>query len=43
MEPHPPLCPICKVGHLHVIDTSRAPTTPAAATAYRHAPALDSS
>jgi putative transposase/transposase-like zinc-binding protein len=44
MEPHPPLCPICKVGHLHVIDTSRGPTTPAAATAYRQAPAaLDSS
>jgi hypothetical protein len=44
MELRPPLCPICKVGHLHVIDTGREPTTPAAAPPYRQAPAaLDSS
>lgn len=43
IEPRQPLCPACKVGHLHVIDWGRGPTTAAAAAPYRQAPALDSS
>ena len=41
VEPHLPLCPVCKVGHLHVIDWVHRPT--AAATPYRQVPAMDSS
>jgi hypothetical protein len=43
MEPRQPLCPVCKVGHLQVIDWGRGPTTVTAAAPYRQAPALDSS
>jgi hypothetical protein len=43
VEPHQPLCPVCKAGHLHVIDWGRGPTTATAAAPYRQAPALDSS
>jgi len=42
VEPHQPLCPVCKAGHLHVIDWGRRPTT-AAAASYRQALTLDSS
>jgi len=41
MEPRLPLCPICKVGHLLVIDWGHRPT--AAAAAYREVSAFDSS
>jgi hypothetical protein len=43
VEPHQPLCPVCKAGHLHVIDWGRGPTTATAAPPYRQADALDSS
>ena len=41
VEPRHPLCPVCKVGHLHVIDWGRRAT--AVAAAYPVVPALDSS
>jgi hypothetical protein len=41
VEPHLPLCPVCKVGHLHVIDWGHRPT--ATAAPYRQVPAMDSS
>jgi hypothetical protein len=41
MEPRLPLCPLCKVGHLLVIDWGRAATT--AAAPHRQVPAWDSS
>lgn len=40
VEPHQPLCPVCRVGHLHVIDWCHRPM---AATPYRQVPAMDSS
>jgi hypothetical protein len=43
VEPHQPLCPVCRVGHLHVIDWGCRPTIMAAVAPYHHAPALDSS
>ena len=41
VEPHQPLCPVCKVGHLHVIDWGHIPTV--AAALYRQVPTVDSS
>ena len=41
IPPREPLCPICKVGHLHVIDWNHRPM--AATTLYRAVPALDTS
>lgn len=43
LEPRPPLCPVCRVGHLHVIDWGYRATTAAALIAHRQAPAVDSS
>jgi hypothetical protein len=44
MEQRQPLCPVCKVGHLHAIDWGRGTTPVAAVASYRQAPAaLDSS
>jgi hypothetical protein len=40
IEPHQPLCPVCKVGHLHVIDRGHLPTS---AVAPYPVPAFDSS
>jgi putative transposase/transposase-like zinc-binding protein len=42
IEPHPPLCPVCKIGHLHVVDWP-ASRSWATATAAREALTLDSS
>jgi Putative transposase len=41
MEPHQLLCPVCKVGHLHVIDWGSRPAVVSAP--YQPVPALDSS
>jgi hypothetical protein len=43
IEPRQPLCPVCKVGHLHVTDWGRGSMPAAAAAPYRQIPALDSS
>jgi hypothetical protein len=43
MEPRQTLCPVCGVGHLHVLEWSRRPATAAAVAPHRQAPALDSS
>lgn len=40
IEPHLPLCPVCKVGHLLVVDWGHRP---APVIAYRQVPTLDSS
>jgi Putative transposase/Transposase zinc-binding domain len=40
-EPQPPLCPVCKIGHLHIIDWGRRPT--AAVAPYQAIHPLDSS
>lgn len=43
IEPRQPLCPVCNVGHLHVIDWGHGPITTPAAAPCPHTPALDSS
>jgi len=41
IDRHEPLCPVCKIGHLHVIDRQPAPQS--FTIALNHQPALDSS
>jgi hypothetical protein len=41
VEPHQPLCPVCKVGYLHVIDRGRPATS--AETTFHQVEAVDSS
>jgi hypothetical protein len=42
-EPHLPLCPVCKVGHLLTIEWQREAVTALAAAAHSQAPTWDSS
>jgi hypothetical protein len=43
MEPHLPLCPVCKVGHLLTIEWQREAATAVAAAAHSQVPTWDSS
>jgi hypothetical protein len=42
IEPQLPLCPLCKVGYLDVIDWGHRPTTATGAAPYRQTAAVDS-
>ena len=43
LQPHLPLCPVCRVGHLYAIDWGHAPSQAPGVAPHRQIPAMDSS